>query len=506
MQKVPGMIGEERRDMHVILKRAIVGVLALLMFAPAAQAQEAVQPVPGAQAAPAYTPEQLDQLLAPIALYPDQLLGQILMASTYPLEVVQADRWVKDPNNAPLKGDQLAAALQTIDWDPSVKSLVPFPQILAMMDQRLDWTQSLGDAFLAQQGDVMDSVQRLRQQAQAAGTLQTTPQQVVTPVGQTIVIQPANPAVVYVPVYNPTVVYGVWPYPDYPPFYYVPPPVYYVGPPVFAGIGFGIGFGIIHSFWGWDDCDWRDRRIHVDSVRYNVINNYFIEHEDRPRFEGDRWEHDAYHRRGVVYHDVETRQKYRSAPAGAPETRRDFRGYDRGARPAQPTGRPVVGAGTAPSIASRPAQPRGQERAVHGQPNIQRPTGPAPGAPATVQHLPPAAGRPPGTVQAPPTTQHPPQVAVRPPAVAHGPTPSVQRAPATAQRSGPPAFQGYARGPEVRAQADRGRASLQSMPSQGRPPVAMQSSGARGGGAPQAAHPSSRGGGAPQGAQQGHNK
>jgi hypothetical protein len=131
-------------------------------------------------AAVLYTAAELDQLLAPVALYPDQLLGQILMASTYPLEVVEAARWVEDPNNARLKGDQLAAALQGKDWDPSVKSLAPFPQILRMMDDRLDWMQKLGDAFLAQQNEVMDSVQRLRRQAEEAGTLQSSPQQTVT--------------------------------------------------------------------------------------------------------------------------------------------------------------------------------------------------------------------------------------------------------------------------------------------------------------------------------------
>jgi uncharacterized protein DUF3300 len=491
------------------LQRAIAGVLALLLLSSAAYPQQVVQPAPGGQGLPAYTPEQLDQLLAPIALYPDQLLGQILMAATYPLEVVQADRWVKDPNNARLKGDQLAAALETIDWDPSVKSLVPFPQILAMMDERLDWTQSLGDAFLAQQADVMESVQRLRQAAQAAGTLQSTPQQVVTPVGQTIVIQPASPQVVYVPVYNPVVVYGAWPYPDYPPVYIAPPPGFYVGPAIVSGISFSIGFVIVRTFWGWDDWDWDHRRFRVDHDRYNVINNYFIEHNERPRLERDDWEHDSYHRRGVVYHDVETRQKYRSAPAGAPETRRDFRGYDRGSGPAQQAGRPGVGGGNVPAIASKPAEPRKEERAVRGQPNLQHPPATAPRVPATsqhpppvigrtpatvqaqpaTQHPPPVTGRAPGTVQAPQTARHPPQVALRPPPAAQGPAPSVQRGAMTVQRPGPPAFQGYAKGPKVRAQAERGRASLQTMTSRGGQPRIVQPSGGRAGGAPQGAHP-----------------
>jgi Protein of unknown function (DUF3300) len=164
--------------MKASLIRLIMGILAVAAIAPSSL--DAQTSAPPAQAAPLYTTAQLDQLLAPVALHPDQLLGQILMASTYPLEVVEAARWVEDPNNARLKGDQLAAALQDKDWDPSVKSLAPFPQILRMMDDRLDWMQKLGDAFLAQQDEVMDSVQRLRRQAEEAGTLQSSPQQTVT--------------------------------------------------------------------------------------------------------------------------------------------------------------------------------------------------------------------------------------------------------------------------------------------------------------------------------------
>src|SRR6202051_1613250 len=141
----------------------IMGILALAAIAPASL--DAQTSAPPAHAAPLYAAAQLDQLLAPIALYPDQLLGQMLIASTYPLEVVEAARWLQDPNNAALKGDALAAALEQRDWDPSVKSLVPFPAVIQMMNDRLEWTQKLGDAFLAQQAQVMDSVQRLRHEA-----------------------------------------------------------------------------------------------------------------------------------------------------------------------------------------------------------------------------------------------------------------------------------------------------------------------------------------------------
>src|SRR5499427_2984116 len=153
--------------------------------------------------------EELDQLLAPIALYPDDLLSQIFMASTYPLEVVEASRWAKQNQN--LKGDALAQALEKQDWDPSVRSLVNFSDVLSKMSDKLDWTQKLGDVFLSQQKDVMDAVQRLRAKAQAAGNLNTTEQQKVIVEEKIIQIEPASPEVVYVPTYDPTVIYGAWP-------------------------------------------------------------------------------------------------------------------------------------------------------------------------------------------------------------------------------------------------------------------------------------------------------
>ena len=163
------------------------------------------------QFAPILQAEQLDQLLAPVALYPDALLAQILMASAYPLEVVKANRWFLDPRHAALSGNQLAAALEAETWDPSIKALAIFPQILRMMDANLDWTEQLGASFVAQQADVMDTIQRLRQQAAAAGTLWSNAQQRVTEEGQGIAIEPADPAYMYPPVYNPALVYGPWP-------------------------------------------------------------------------------------------------------------------------------------------------------------------------------------------------------------------------------------------------------------------------------------------------------
>ena len=166
--------------------------------------------------------EELAQLLAPIALYPDELVSQILMASTYPLEVVQADRWVKSHKQS--AGEVLAKQLEKEPWDPSVKSLVNFPVVLASMSEKLDVTTKIGDAFLAQQKDVMDTIQLLRKKAYEAGNLKTTKEQKVVVEKEIIVIRPADPQVIYVPTYSPTVVYGVWMYPAYPPYYYYPPP------------------------------------------------------------------------------------------------------------------------------------------------------------------------------------------------------------------------------------------------------------------------------------------
>jgi hypothetical protein len=164
--------------------------------------------------------EQLDAMLAPTALYPDELLTQILMASTYPLQVVAASRWLEKNDNKNLKGDVLAKALESESWNPSVKSLVPLPQVIAMLNDNLEWTHQLGYAIATQQPAVLDSIQRLRRQAEKAGSLKTTEQQHVVGEENNVVIQPADPQTVYVPVYNPTQVYGEWPYPSYPPVYF----------------------------------------------------------------------------------------------------------------------------------------------------------------------------------------------------------------------------------------------------------------------------------------------
>ena len=221
-----------------------------------------------AQTAAKISNQQLDSLTAPIALYPDALLAQVLMASTFPQDVQAAAAWSRaNPN---LKGDDAVKAVGAEPWDPSVQSLVAFPQALATMASKPDWSAQLGNAFLAQPNDVMDSVQRLRKQAQQAGNLKTTGQQKVIVEQSTIQIVPVNPQVVYVPTYNPTVVYGAWPYPAYPPVYVPPPPGYAVASGLAAGIAFGVGVAITSALWS--DVNWNNHSVNINVNRYNNIN------------------------------------------------------------------------------------------------------------------------------------------------------------------------------------------------------------------------------------------
>ena len=272
--------------------------------------------------------EELEQLVAPIALYPDALVAQILMVSTYPLEVVLAGKWAK--KNKVLKGDALTKALEKENWDPSVKSLVNFPQVLDMMNDKLDWTQKLGDAFLAQQKEVMDTVQKLRAKAEAEGNLKTTKEQkvVVEKETQTIVIESASPEVVYVPTYNPTVVYGTWPYPAYPPYYYYPPG-YAAGAALFSfGVGVAVG-----AAWGyaWGNCNWRGGDVDIDINRNNSINNNIDRSKHQNKVTNGRggrgeWKHNPEHRKGGSYRDQATAQKFDRGASRDAKSRESFRG------------------------------------------------------------------------------------------------------------------------------------------------------------------------------------
>ena len=308
--------------METVLRKSLIWVLVGFLALPGAPLGAAES---GGQG---FKPEEIDALVAPIALYPDELLSQIFMASTYPLEVVQASRWARQNKN--LKGDALAQALEKQDWDPSVKSLVNFPEVLSKMSDKLDWTQKLGDAFLEQQKEVMDAVQRLRAKAQAAGNLQTTEQQKVIVEEKVIKIEPASPQVVYVPTYNPTVVYGAWPYPAYPPYPWYPPG-YAFGASMLA-FGTGVALGAAWGF-AWGGANWGRGSVDID-VNRNTNFNTNINREQakqnlqaRGQREGGSFQHDPSHRKGVGYRDNATAQKFnRGGDAQAAKAREDFRG------------------------------------------------------------------------------------------------------------------------------------------------------------------------------------
>jgi len=279
--------------------------------APPPAAPPAAAPAAGAKA---FSQQELDQLLAPIALYPDALLAQVLMASTYPLEIVAAERWVKA--NPGLKDKALEDALQQQTWDPSVKSLAVFPQVLTMMSEKIDWTQKLGDAFLAQQKEVMATAQALRAKASAQGSLKDSKEQkvVTEQVENTTVIkiEPTNPEVVYVPTYNPTVVYGAWPYPAYPPYYYYPPGYVAGG----ALLGFTAGVIVGGALWG--NCNWRGGDVNVNVNRYNSFN--------RTNISNGNWNHNAQHRGAVPYRDQGVAKQYGRGQASDAASREAFRG------------------------------------------------------------------------------------------------------------------------------------------------------------------------------------
>ena len=299
---------------------------------------------PPAAAAPAEVPpanvfsgEQLEQIVAPVALYPDALLMQILMASTYPLEVVEAERWAKkDPD---LKGDDIDKALAAEDWDPSVKSLTHFPTVLTRMSENLDWTKDMGDAFLGQQKDVLDAIQRMRQKAYELGNLKSTPEQnvIVEPAtppaaGETVVVQqappqiikiePAQPQVVYVPTYSSTVVYGPPPPSPYYPAVYAYPPGYVATASL---LSFGMGMAVGAALWG--GCDWGH---HDVNVNYNYdVNRNVNRNRNNINRKPEQWRHNPQHRRGVNYRNDAVAKQYRQPGATDRAAMASARGYER---------------------------------------------------------------------------------------------------------------------------------------------------------------------------------
>ncbi|MDO8477216.1 MAG: DUF3300 domain-containing protein [Candidatus Rokubacteria bacterium] len=345
-----------------ILKKIVAAVVAVVLTIPATLLAQELPP------RILFSTEELEQIAAPVALYPDPLLAQVLMAATYPVEVVQAARFVQA--NPTLRDSRLDEALTYQNWDDSVKALAQFPQILDMMDDKLDWTQQLGDAFLAQEQGLMDAVQVLRARAQAQGTLTSSPQQVVRVQAPYIYIEPASPQVIYVPVYNPLIVYGPWPYPAHRPYYYYP-----IGLPVGRGF-YSFGGGIFVGFGLWGTCDWHRHVVFVDVARYRrfteVVNVEGRRGEiERGRIgprEGDRlaWQHDVRHRESVEVRHTAAQQPVTTPRPAVIQSREPFRSRVEQPRAAQPrVEQPRV-------EQPRAAQPRAEQPRVE-QPRADQP-------------------------------------------------------------------------------------------------------------------------------------
>jgi len=274
---------------------------------------------------PIFTVDELDQMLAPIALFPDPLLSQVLMAATYPDDVAEAADWALA--NRSLEGDAAVRAVQNRNWDPSVQSLVAFPQVMAMMGDNPEWVMDVGDAFLTDPVGVMDSVQFLRSRAQAEGNLRSNEQQIIKveaapprtqtvvvashrPPMQIIVIDPANPQVVFVPIYNPNVVFGPWWNPWAPPFFVPAPHWGFTHSVVGSAIWWGVGIGVTNALWG--NMNWRNNSVNINVNRWNTINvNNRISSNNRDI----NWRHDSRHRRDLPVRDTAARERLRNSAA-----------------------------------------------------------------------------------------------------------------------------------------------------------------------------------------------
>ena len=322
--------------------RRLTAVICAVLIAPGGlpliaqdQPPAAQPPAAGADAPKLKSPDQLESLVAPIALYPDPLLAQVLAASTYPLEVVQAQRWLKA--NPKLTGEKLTKEAAKQPWEASVQALVAFPQALKLLDDNIQWTTDLGNAFLDQQGEVMDAIQRMRKKATDSGKLKTTKEQKVevqTVESKTIVqIQPSNPQVIYVPSYDPVVVYGAPPAYAYPPLYY--PSAGAVAATAAVSFGVGVMMGAFwsgccgHGGWGWG-CGWGNNNITINNnfntrYGYNNVNN--IQGGNRTNIQGgnrtnvgsgnSNWGHQASHRGAVPYSNRNTAQRFGGASRDA---------------------------------------------------------------------------------------------------------------------------------------------------------------------------------------------
>ncbi len=316
--------------------------LALVILAPIGAKAQTAAPPATASSTQVLKAAELDQLVAPIALYPDPLLAQVLMASAYPLDIVQAERWLEANKN--LKDEQLKTAVDKQPWDDSIKSLVATPDVLQMMSSKLDWTQKLGDAVVAQHADVMDAIQRLRSKAQANNKLQSNKEQKITVTKvqdkQVIAIDPTDPNTVYVPYYDPGVIYGDWPYPDYPPYYWPAPGYISVGL-LATGVAFGAGYALGRwtsggNYWG-GGFNWNNNNINIG----------------RPGGGGGTWKPRVDHRQGVGNRGNRPQQLNFRGSGGQQVIKRGT--GNRNAGQNRPANRPSAGAGNRPHAGARPS-------------------------------------------------------------------------------------------------------------------------------------------------------
>lgn len=350
--------------------RSLVAVLCSLLIAPgdAAWAVASAQDAPPTQTQPASTlsPQELDSLVAPIALYPDDLLSQALVASTYPLELVQLQQWLEA--NKSLKDKALTDAAMKQPWDPSVQAMALLPDLVKQLAGNIKWTTDLGNAFLAQQSEVMDAVQRMRSKAKGNGNLKSTEQQKVETTvvdnKQVIVIQPSNPEVVYVPSYNPTVVYGPPAYP-YPPISYPPPGYYAAGMAISFGVGMMVG-AAFHGGWGWG-CGWGGNNTININNNNNFVRNSNVQGGNRVNAQGNsNWQHNPQHRGSAPYSNRSTADRFGgSTRGGTAQTRQTGSRQDLG-------GGSRTSAGTADRSRDRASAPsagtmdRGAQRSAGG--------------------------------------------------------------------------------------------------------------------------------------------
>ncbi len=466
----------------------VFGLAAPGAFAQEQAAAQEQQDVEEGDAEDNLSDAELEQLVAPIALYPDALLSQVLMASTYPLEVVEAARWVKD--NPDVKPDDVESSLDGKGWDASIISLAAIPDALAMLNHDLSWTQKLGDAFLAQQQDVLEAVQRLRLRAEEAGNLESSEQIKVEKVAasttstssiptssgggattsgssggsnQVIVIEQANPEVVYVPAYNPTVVYGTWSYPSYPPYTWYPP-----GYVASSALWFGAGVVAGRALWG--RCDWYRGSVNVNVNRYNRYN--------RTNIKNSNWKHNSRHRRGVPYKNRNTAKKHGRKHMQQARARENFRGRAQQGRQQLKANRP----GQRPGAGNRPGQKPGAGNRPGQKPGAGNRPGQKPGAGNRPGQKPGAGNKRPAQRPAAKKPAAKKKVAARPKSKARPKSSSRRKSSSRSQsrkRSGgkrPSAYRGAGRGKQTRRHSSRGARS------RGRSSARRGGGGRRGGG------------------------